>query len=325
MNRPWGSTPINWGQIDYSQDRRGEIMGGAIARTGSMLGNAILEYSKEREEKEKKKKQEEEAIEWMTKQGMPRDEASNIIKGIGIDNYHKLRDADQQTELLKQRAAELEERRKQAEAERNLAMLKAKEEERKNAIMSHVLQNGGVPGTPDPYIARNGTPAADMSAAGYARRANQMGLPAGESLKLGDQIASAMPKPEPKPIVITDPVTGKKRTIVNGQVLSADKPTEELKLEDVKIDGLAPGVVIKRDQNGNFYKVANGEFSKVGSDGFDMRKGLFDFLAGHVTPTTGGGNAGQPPRVTGPEDPAYKNLKPGQQYIGPDGRIATKG
>lgn len=189
--QPLRSQAVNW-QIDPSQNRSGEFYGQAFARAGSMLGNAILEHAKEREEKEKKKKEEEAAAQFLTQQGYFKtpEEAKVAVKGIGgPEKVMQFMQIDQQKKLMEERAAALAKEKADAEA-------KAMQAAQENAILKSAIMGGSAPGSPPPFLARNGTPEADMSGAGNARRMVQMGMPGAQALKYGEQMASAMPKPE---------------------------------------------------------------------------------------------------------------------------------
>jgi hypothetical protein len=116
MNRRITSAPTNWG-IDYSQNRVGDIYGSAMANTGNMLGNAIMQYAKDKKEREEKKAKEEAAARFILQSGAGKDmgitdekSAMQAVKGVGVDNI-------QNFIQLQQRQKQIEQQDQQMKAE----------------------------------------------------------------------------------------------------------------------------------------------------------------------------------------------------------------
>jgi hypothetical protein len=187
--RPLQSQPVNWGGTDFSLNRGGQFMGQALANTGGLLGNAIMEHAQKEEAKRKKKEEEENAIKALKALGVPDDQAPSIVKGMGVENFNRWRATDAQMASLKAESNAALARA--ADAER-----KAKEAELKNNIITQVVMNGAPAGQPPPYLAASGTAAADFSAAGYARRIIGMGGKGEDAVEFGAKIAANNPKPE---------------------------------------------------------------------------------------------------------------------------------
>jgi hypothetical protein len=219
--QPLRSQATDW-TLDFSNNRAGAIYGQGMERFGSMVGNAIAEYAKEKKEKEKKKKEEEAAAQFLTQQGYFKtpEEAKVAVRGMGgPDKVTQFMRLDQEKKLMEERAAALAQEKAAAEA-------KAAALERENAIVRNTVLGGAAPGQPPPFLARSGTPAADMSANGFARNMVMQGMPGAQALKYGEQIAGSMPKQdkaEPKPVEQVDPVTGRKFTTWNGQIVHTPK------------------------------------------------------------------------------------------------------
>ncbi len=104
--KPLNSQPINWGG-GLIADRSGEYMGGTMASFGKLTGDAISEYAAKERERREKKDREENAINFLkTSSGGQMDDkqAGSIVRGIGVDNFIKLREADMRNEALRQNA-----------------------------------------------------------------------------------------------------------------------------------------------------------------------------------------------------------------------------
>jgi hemin uptake protein HemP len=133
MNRGITSQPIDW-TIDYSKNRVGDIYGNAAANIGGMVGQSILQFAKDSREKEEKKRKEESATQFLMKSGsMGEKEAQDVVKGVGIDNWLRFQQVDNDK---KQVEAQAEANAMRAQA----ATMKAQDAERKAQVLQSALQ-----------------------------------------------------------------------------------------------------------------------------------------------------------------------------------------
>ena len=72
QNRFLDSQPVNFGRINYGEDA-GMARAQAVEGAGSMLGNAIMQYAKDKKERDKKKAEDE--------------AAARMLNALGPDAY----------------------------------------------------------------------------------------------------------------------------------------------------------------------------------------------------------------------------------------------
>lgn len=168
----FNSSPVNFG-IDYNQNKVGDYYGNALSNTGGMLGNAIMQYGKTAADKKKKDEREQYAIDFLKQQGLPEEQAKATVKGIGIDDFLKFQQIDQQTKALGQRAQMAEAKAQQAQAQNNAIMqavaAASKQQMPQSGPMS-VLPSGGASGQLQ-------NPDGGMDANVFMRSAAQNGVP----------------------------------------------------------------------------------------------------------------------------------------------------
>lgn len=221
MNSQLNSQPMNWA-TDYSQNKAGQIYGNAISNIGGMTGNAIMEFAKKQREDMEKKAKEEAAMKYLVSQKIPEEQAKGIVKGIGVDNFLKMRQIDNDRMQMEAQMEAAKARVIQAQTEAAQEKAKADAAARDAAIYKNVLTGGSAPGTPPPMLARNDTPQADMTAMGYMRRMAQSGASIDAVNKGGDAIRQAQGTPEAK--MKTHNVDGRKITTFGNQIVPAEKP-----------------------------------------------------------------------------------------------------
>lgn len=234
MNSQLNSQPMNWA-IDYSQNKAGQIYGNAISNIGGMTGNAIMEFAKKQREDAEKKAKEEAAQKFLTAQGMPEEDAKGVVKGIGVDNFLKMQQIDNDRKQMQAQAQAYQQRVAASEAKAKAERAKAEAAARDAAIYKNVLMGGSAAGTPPPMLARNGSTQADMSPMGYMQRMAQSGASMEAINKGGDAIRQAMPDPDRakigKEITLSD---GRKGVWTSGggiQVLDDKKETTQSRPE----------------------------------------------------------------------------------------------
>lgn len=257
MNSQLNSQATNWG-IDYSQNRAGQIYGNAISNLGQQTGNVIMEFAKkQRDEAEKKQKRE--AVKMMlVKNGMTEADAEKMSKGINVDEVLKAQQIDNDKKQMEAQMKAAEARVIQAQTEAAQERAKTEAATRDANATRSVLMGGSAPGTPPPMLARNGTPAADMSAMGYMRRMAEAGATPDTIREMGGAIKNAMPDPDRakigKPI---DLPGGRKAVWTSGggiQVLDDKKESDRgLKIGDTEtrdINGVPTVVEWQGSRNG---------------------------------------------------------------------------
>jgi hypothetical protein len=277
--RPLQSQPVNWGGTDFSLNRGGQFMGQALANTGGILGNAIMEHAQKEEEKRKKKEQEDEAVKFLVSRGMPEADARSAAKGVGVENVIRFGQLDQQNTSLQNESTRLS-----LEASRMAQEnLRLKQERDAYAKWAETV-------TSDP----NADPIASM--AKFPNMNVSHGLNA--SAQINDQrqaAAKASARPTVETVTTSD---GRKVDVLNGtQVLHAKDEKPKLELEEVKV----PGTTIPhfRGTDGKMYKLKNGEILPVsaGAQEDDMRAIVARAIAGAI-------QGGQPPPPMADEDKA---------------------
>lgn len=101
----FNSQPTNW-NVDYSQDKRGEILGQGTAAAGGILGSAISRFAQQKDTAARKKAQEEAAAQFLMRvQGLPEKQAMEAVKGVGVENVMQFAHHDLQK---KQAAAQVQ-------------------------------------------------------------------------------------------------------------------------------------------------------------------------------------------------------------------------
>ena len=220
MNSQLNSQPMNWA-IDYSQNKAGQIYGNAISNIGETTGNAIMEFAKKQREDAEKKAKEEAAQKFLTAQGMPEEDAKGVVKGIGVDNFLKMQQIDNDRKQMQAQAQAYQQRVAASEAEAKAERAKTEAAARDAAIYKNVLMGGSAPGTPPPMLARNGSTQADMSPMGYMQRMAQSGASMEAINKGGDAIRQAQGTPEAK--MKTHDVDGRKIATFGNQIVPAEK------------------------------------------------------------------------------------------------------
>ena len=326
MNSQLNSQPMNWA-IDYSQNKAGQIYGNAISNIGGMTGNAIMEFAKKQREDAEKKAKEEAAQKFLTAQGMPEEDAKGVVKGIGVDNFLKMQQIDNERKQMQMQAQAYPQRVAQAEAEAKAEKAKTEAAARDAAIYKNVLMGGSAPGTPPPMLARNGSTQADMSPMGYMQRMAQSGASMEAINKGGDAIRQAQGTPEAK--MKTHDVDGRKITTFGNQIVYEPKETQArgLKIGDTDIREIN-GVKTELEWQGS----RNGWVRKSDQQPLMIPASPFDFTGSpRQNPTVWGTKqADEPPAeqiggaVSVKTKAEYDALPVGTSYIGPDGKRATK-
>ncbi len=327
MNRGITSAPMNWA-IDYGQNRSGEIMGNAIGNTGSMLGNAIMQYAADKKKKDEEKLKKDAAIKFLGKQGIPEEEAKGIVNGVGIDNFLKFKQVDQDQQQIKQRQQQIDQDAARIKAQDAQIAQKAQELQKREASIQQFM--GQVSGSA-PW--RN--PAARTQQDVYAAAART-----GVDPELATRVASGMPDPKrPSDPVefIQDPVTGARYMKQGNSVLPSNppkgqKPLENGSEEDITIGGRtvravyvgggnyidkatkAPLYVYQEDPNNPYVKIPSPNPILFGVDAARMQ-------APAGQPAASATSGGVPVVKTQKE---YDDLPVGASYIDSAGKRAVK-
>ncbi len=259
MNRGITSAPMNWA-IDYGQNRAGEIMGNAIGNTGSMLGNTIMQYAKDKKAREETKAKEEAATRAILAGGYGKaagltDEKSikQFVTANGADSAFNLIKISQDQQQIEQRGQQLEQTNRQLEQERRAAEAKAQAAEgERNAILAAVQASRQAP---MPQAGRTYGPADEGAPTGtqgiedvnmFIREAVKRGARPSDIKTIADSMTAAKKANKPPADVRYETAPdGSTIMISNGSAQNLGKPAQarEKKLEagdedDVKINGV---------------------------------------------------------------------------------------
>jgi hypothetical protein len=312
MNRGITSAPTNWG-IDYSQNQTGAIMGNAMANTGNMLGNAIMQYAKDKKEREEKKAKEEAATRFILASGVGKEmgivdekTAKQAVTGIGVENV-------QNFIQLQQRQKQIEQETARVAAQEAQVAQKAQEVEREKIRNQQFL--GQIAGAAPWRNAPAQTPQDVFAAAART----------GVDPRAAATMANTLPPPAKQagPVnFITDPVTGARFAQHNGAIQPSNPPRAATPKPD-STEFSVGGVDYVIGPGGKYFDKKTGKPVSFGESPGSVAAALIQALGVKPEPTP-------PPQGTAtPEDEAaIKWLKENQNdpdAAGVTARLRAKG
>jgi hypothetical protein len=179
-------------------------------------------------------------------------QARNVVKGIGIENWSRFQQIDQQKKESDARMQAMAAEKAAMEAKAAEAFRKAQQAEQENSILKNVMAGGAPAGTPPPYLAKNGSDAARMDGNAFANRMATMGMPAEKALEYGGKIASMQPKAEKASKIGQTFKVGDTEYMYNtdGSVIEVPKKSDGLKDGETK-DFTRDGVTVRAFKHGN--------------------------------------------------------------------------